>query len=395
MLDLALISLLGFLGSFGHCVGMCGPLTIAFSLSEVSDQSQGFPLRFHVLLNLGRILSYVLVGAAIGGLGSVLIAGGQMAGIGSMIRRGIGMLTGLMLIGLGLTQIQPDLLQQVPLLRPLSPQTWHHHLSQTMMRLSFKKNGTTPLVLGLLWGLIPCGFLYTAQIKAAETGSLGWGMATMLAFGLGTLPTMLGIGLFTSKLSADRRSQLFHLGGWLTLTIGVLTVLRTGSHVDYTGHGALICLMLALAARPISRFWPQPLRYRRILGVSAFVLSLAHMGQMVDHTFGWDLQGFWFMLPQHQWGIALGILALLLMTPAAITSFDWMQSRLGNTWRRIHLLTVPALGLGVVHVMLNGSHYLGGFEISLASQIRVGILGVVTLGILLGRSLARKPSATP
>ncbi|MGL5081832.1 MAG: sulfite exporter TauE/SafE family protein [Microcoleaceae cyanobacterium] len=386
MLDLVLISILGFLGSFGHCVGMCGPLTIAFSLSKVSDQSHRFPLRFHLLLNLGRIASYVLAGAAIGGLGSVLIASGQIAGMGSVIRRGIAMLTGLMLVGLGLAQIRPDLVPQLPVFHPLSPQGLHHRFTQVMVNLSMQKNWTTPLLLGLLWGFIPCGFLYTAQIKAAETGSLELGMATMLAFGLGTCPALLGVGLFSSKLSVDRRSQLFRLGGWLTLSIGVLTLLRTGSHVDYTGHGALACLMLALVARPISQLWAQPLRYRRVLGVGAFILSVAHMGQMIDHTFRWNLAAFWFMLPQHQWGIGLGIVALLLMAPSAFTSFDWMQQALGNTWRQIHLLALPALLLGVVHVILNGSHYWGGFEGSVVNQIRVGILGIVTLGILLVRS---------
>lgn len=256
MLDLVLISTLGFLGSFGHCVGMCGPLTVAFSLSNTDDSKEP-AWQFHLLLNIGRIISYALVGAAIGGLGSVLVASGQMAGLGSVIRRGMAILTGLMLIGLGLAQIRPDLIPKLPILHPLSPKVWHNRFSGAMVNLSMQKNPLTPLFLGLVWGLIPCGFLYTAQIKAAETGSLKMGMVTMLAFGLGTLPTMLGVGLLTSKFSSDRRSQLFRLGGWITLTIGILTLLRTGNHVDYTGHGALIFLMLALIARPMSRFFPQ------------------------------------------------------------------------------------------------------------------------------------------
>jgi len=69
----------------------------------------------------------------------------------------------------------------------------------------------------MVWGLIPCGFLYA--IKAAETGNL-WRDAAVLAFGLGTLPTMLGVGVSTSLVSADRRSQLFRLGGWITSPLG-------------------------------------------------------------------------------------------------------------------------------------------------------------------------------
>ncbi|MGB3192663.1 MAG: sulfite exporter TauE/SafE family protein [Limnoraphis sp.] len=384
MLDLVLISTLGFLGSFGHCMGMCGPITVAFSLSNTDDSKQP-SWRFHLLLNLGRILSYALVGAAIGGIGSVLVASGQMAGLGSVIRRGMAILTGLMLIGLGLAQIRPDLIPKLPMLHPLSPQVLHNRFSGAMVNLSMQKSPLTPLLLGLVWGLIPCGFLYTAQIKAAETGSLKMGMMTMLAFGLGTLPTMLGVGLLTSKLSSDHRSQLFRLGGWITLTIGILTLLRTGNHVDYTGHGALICLMLALISRPMSRFFSPLLQYRRLLGVAAFILALVHMGQMIDHTLNWNIEAFWFMLPQHQWGIGLGTIALLLMTPAALTSFDKIQTYLGQYWRKIHLLAVPAFVLGVVHILLSGSSYFGGFEWTVSHQIRVGILATISLFVLLVR----------
>jgi hypothetical protein len=255
-----------------------------------------------------------------------------------------------------------------------------------MVKLSLQKSWWTPALLGMVWGLIPCGFLYAAQIKAAETGNLWRGAATMLAFGLGTLPTMLGVGVSTSLISADRRSQLFQLGGWITLTIGVLTLLRTGDMVDYTSHAALICLMLALIARPISRFWSQPLRYRRALGVGAFVLALAHTGHTLVHTLNWNFNALYFMLPVHQLGIAAGALALVLMTPAAITSFDRMQQLLGKRWRQIHLLGVPAVLLSAIHAVLIGSHYLGGLDSTWGNKLGVVLLAVVTLCVLLVRS---------
>jgi sulfite exporter TauE/SafE len=385
IIDLLLIGVLGFLGSFGHCLGMCGPLTVAFSLSDESLSSRKIPFQFYLLLNLGRILSYALVGAMIGGVGSVLIASGQMAGIGSFFRQGIAILTGILLIILGLAQINPTVFHRFPIIHPLSPKNLHDRLSKLMVNISLQNHGFTPLLLGLIWGFIPCGFLYTAQIKAAETGNISLGILTMLAFGLGTFPTMLGVGILTQKFTADRRSQLFRLGGWITLLIGILTLLRTGNHVDYSGYGSLICLIIALISRPISRLWSQPLKYRRVFGVGAFVLAVVHSVQMLDHTFQWNLTGFEFMIPQHQGGILAGGLAFLLMVPLAITSFDKIQTQLGILWRRIHLLAVPAFILAVIHTLLIGSNYLGGFELTLMIKIRVALLLLLSLVVLLIR----------
>ncbi len=388
MLDLLLIFSLGFLGSFGHCAGMCGPIATAFALSTQSATSnpRRQQLMFHVLLNCGRILSYVLIGAIIGALGSVLIAGGQMAGVGSILRRSMAIVTGLLLIWFGLNQIRPDGLPPLPVLHPFTQGKLHERLNRAMMRLSFDRQWWTPFALGMVWGLIPCGFLYAAQIKAAETGNLWRGSVTLLAFGLGTLPTMLGVGLSAALLSADRRSQLFRMGGWITLTIGVLTLLRTGDMmVDYTGHAALFCLMLALIARPISRLWATPLHYRRALGVGAFILSIAHTLHMVEHSWKWNLQAIFFMLPQHQWGIAAGTIALILMIPAALTSFDRAQKWLGRHWRNLHLLAVPALVLAAIHCILVGSHYLGAWQITHWNRLSVALLTIAVIAVLLLR----------
>ncbi|WP_448572823.1 urease accessory protein UreH domain-containing protein [Trichothermofontia sp.] len=360
MLDLLLIAGLGFLGSFGHCLGMCGPLTLAFSLSQPAiAATPEQPWRFHLLLNLGRILSYALVGASIGAIGSVLVASGQMAGVGSLFRQGIAIFTGLLLIWFGLVQLNPHWLPQVPFLNPMAQAGLHDRLSRGLQHLSLNPHHWTPLLLGLVWGLIPCGFLYAAQLKAAETANLWQGGATMLAFGLGTFPMMLGVGTSTTWLSRDRRSQLFRLGGWITLTIGVLTLLRSGDMVDYTGHASLGLLWLALIARPLSRFWPAGLSYRRVFGVGAFILALAHMAHMV--TMGWNVAALPFLLPTLQVGGWAGVIALVLMIPLALTSFDQAQKRLGPHWRSLHLLSIPIFILAITHALLLGSSYLGSF----------------------------------
>ncbi|HEY9763190.1 MAG TPA: sulfite exporter TauE/SafE family protein [Trichocoleus sp.] len=389
MLDLFLIASLGFLGSFGHCLGMCGPISVAFSLGSPTAEapSRWQSVGFHLLLNLGRLLSYGLVGAAIGGIGSVLVAGGQVAGLGSDLRRAMALVTGLLLIWFGLSQVSPGLLPKLPLLHPLMQGQLHERLQRVLTRFSLVRQWWTPFLLGLVWGLVPCGFLYAAQIKAAETTHPWAGALTMMAFGTGTLPIMLGIGLSTSWLSQDRRSQLFRLGGWLTLLIGVLTLMRTGDNMtDYAGYGALAALILALIARPISKLWSGPLQYRRVLGVGAFILSLAHTVQMLQHSWGWNLQAVQFMLPTHRFGVMTGVSALTLMVPLALTSTDWARRRLGRFWRKLHLLSIPVLLFCTLHCLLLGSRYLGESHLSLTHWVCTGVFVGVVGGVLLLRS---------
>lgn len=385
MLDLLLIVALGFLGSFGHCVGMCGPIAVALALSGGNDRSHNTTdLRFHLLLNLGRILSYSLVGAILGSLGSIVVASGQLAGIGSGLRQAIAISTGILLIWLGIGHIKPNWLPRIPFLHPLKGKI-HDRLNSGMNRWSSKRQWWTPALLGGFWGLIPCGFLYTAQLKAVEAGSLGAGAITMFCFGLGTTPTMLGVGVTASKVSANRRSQLFRLGGWITVAIGILTLLRTDAMVDYTGHGALLLLMLALIARPLSNWWTVPLQYRRLIGVGAFALAVAHTAHMLDHSLNWNLEAIAFMLPQHRLGIIGGVIGLFLMLPAAMTSSDRLQKSLGKRWRKIHLLTVPALVFAVGHTVMLGSHYLGDLELSFDSKLRAVLVLLACVIILLVR----------
>lgn len=397
LLELGLIAALGFLGSFGHCVGMCGPIAVAFSLASPNDTPPTNPketprkaghhsLWFHLLLNLGRLLSYVLVGAAIGALGSVLVAGGQMAGVGSLLRRGIALLTGTLLIAMGLRQVAPSLLPKLPFLHPIQG-FLHDRLQQVMSHTAQSRQWWTPLLLGLAWGLIPCGFLYTAQIKAAEASSALGGAVTMLAFGTGTLPMMVGLGAYSGWLSRDRSSQLFQLGGWITVLIGVLTLMRTGDlMVDYAGHGALGLLALALIARPISKLWSGPLRFRRLIGVGAFMLAIAHTLHMLEHSWNWNPAAIRFMLPQHQLGIWLGIVALLLLIPLTLTSTPAAQRQLGKYWRSLHRLSIPILLLGWLHGTLVGPTYLGNLQFQGRPLIHTMLLSCGMLVVLAVRS---------
>ena len=364
-LDLFFAFSLGFLGSFGHCVGMCGNLTLAFALLD-RQPSVLSKLRFHGLLNLGRIASYALVG-------------GTLAAVGSGWRQAIAIVTGILLLGLGWQQVMPAGKFPMPLIHPLAQKRWHDRLGRAMQAVAQQ-----PLLLGLLWGLIPCGFLYTAQVKALEAGDWWGGAVLMLAFGAGTLPAMIASGVWLSKLGSDRRSQLYRLGGWLTIAMGLLTLTRSDAMYDIAGYGALLCLWLALTARPLSKLLPLLLPYRRALGVGALVLSVVHSLMMLDHAFGWDLEAVWFLLPIHQWGFWCGVMAVGLMLPAGVTSSDWAQRSLGRWWRYLHLLAVPALGCSAMHIVLSGSNFWGGLsDQPLPTVLSLAVLILCAVGLLL------------
>ncbi len=364
-LDLFFAFSLGFLGSFGHCVGMCGNLTLAFALLD-RQPSVLSKLRFHGLLNLGRIASYALVG-------------GTLGAVGSGWRQAIAIVTGILLLGLGLQQVMPAGKFSMPLIHPLAQKRWHDRLGRAMQAVAQQ-----PLLLGLLWGLIPCGFLYTAQVKALEAGDWWQGAVLMLAFGAGTLPAMIASGVWLSKLGSDRRSQLYRLGGWLTIAMGLLTLTRSDAMYDISGYTALLCLWLALTARPLSKLLPWLLPYRRALGVGALVLSVVHSLMMLDHAFGWDIEAVWFLLPIHQWGFWFGVMAVGLMLPAGVTSFDWAQRSLGRWWRYLHLLAVPALGCSAMHIVLSGSNFWGGLsDQPLPTVLSLALLILCAVGLLL------------
>jgi DMSO/TMAO reductase YedYZ heme-binding membrane subunit len=124
-----------------------------------------------------------------------------------------------------------------------------------------------------------------------------------------------------------------------------------------------------------------------LLPIAFVVAAMAGTGlHSMHHTFGWNLNAISFLLPTHQLAIGMGAIAVALLTPAAFTSFNSLQKALGNRWRQIHLLSVPALLLCTIHALLIGSHYLGGLAETWKNQLSAVILAMLTLGVLLVRS---------
>jgi sulfite exporter TauE/SafE len=206
----------GFLGGFGHCVAMCGPLVGALGISA----PPGIPARRALLpqlaYHLGRITTYGSVGAVMGLAGSFVNVAGRLAGFQDVVA----VLAGLLMVAMGLGAAAQSLWVRSAEGR-LAGQ-----VMGAVRRLAGHEAPMRAYPLGLALGFLPCGLSYSAFAAAAATGHPARGLALALAFGAGTLPALLLAGAVVSALSARARGLLYRAGGALVALLGVLFVLR-------------------------------------------------------------------------------------------------------------------------------------------------------------------------
>jgi sulfite exporter TauE/SafE len=208
--------LIGLLGGT-HCIGMCGGIVSALSMGGPS----GFVL--HLAYNSGRIVSYAAAGAIAGALGGLsLTLSGQLP-----VRITLYLLANLMLVALGLYLI--GITQTLAFTERFGKKLWVH-LQPLSKRYLPARTVAQAFPLGLLWGWLPCGLVYSALATALTSGSALHGAGVMLAFGLGTLPNLLLAGLLAVRLKAYAALPLVRwAAGLLVLGFGVwglLGVLR-------------------------------------------------------------------------------------------------------------------------------------------------------------------------
>ncbi|WP_020680335.1 sulfite exporter TauE/SafE family protein [Marinobacterium rhizophilum] len=203
--------ILGLLGG-AHCIGMCGG--IAATVGMTRPDSRAGALILLLGYNGGRLLSYALAGALLGGLG-VLVADGTA----TLILR---TLAGLMLVAMGLyiAQWWKGLLH----LERAGSGLWRY-IRPFASRFLPARTPLQALALGLLWGWLPCGLVYSTLIWASAAGHWQTSALLMFCFGLGTLPAMLATGLMAAQLRqllAHRLTQ--QLAGGLIILFGLFTL---------------------------------------------------------------------------------------------------------------------------------------------------------------------------
>jgi uncharacterized protein len=200
--------LVGLLGGT-HCVGMCGGIVGALSLGGGARWSM------HLAYNAGRIASYVLAGALVGALGAASMGLDDQVPIRVMLY----ILANLMLIALGLYLI--GITRALAFTERAGQHLWRR-IQPLTSRFLPARRVSQAFPLGLLWGWLPCGLVYSALATALTTGSPGKGALAMLLFGLGTLPNLLLAGILVTKLNNYVRRPLVRtVSGLLVLGFGV------------------------------------------------------------------------------------------------------------------------------------------------------------------------------
>lgn len=215
----------GLISSFGHCLGMCGGIVAIYSARQPTLTAAGgarpsLLSRIGALapLHLGRILTYSLLGALVGLAGSLLDKAGNLAGWQGGFSIFVGVI--MIIVALSLMGVLP------PIEVALSSVAGAASPMQRMRGLFGKNSLAAALALGLLWGFLPCGLVFAMLVVAAGTHSPWAGALSMLAFGLGTVPTLLGFGLAANLLSPRLRGRLQFFAGLLILLFATQTILR-------------------------------------------------------------------------------------------------------------------------------------------------------------------------
>ena len=201
-----MLFVIGLLTSL-HCVAMCGGINLSQTVSRNAQMSKSGTavLLPSVLYNSGRVISYTVIGGIVGAVGSVVSFSGTMKGV-VQLAAGVFMI----IVGLNMLNLFPGLRR----LTPRMPKVFAKKLNQ-------QKNSKSPLFVGLLNGLMPCGPLQAMQLYALSTGSPVKGALSMLLFSLGTVPLMFGLGALSTFLSRKFTAKMMTVSAVLVVVLGI------------------------------------------------------------------------------------------------------------------------------------------------------------------------------
>lgn len=208
--------LVGLLGG-GHCAGMCGPIVGAVTVTMPGNRPR---LDLVLVYNLGRILTYTLAGALAGAIGASSYFLDHILPVQQLLYG----LASLMLIVLGL--YLAGIWHGVTAIEAIGRHLWRY-LQPLSGKLLPVRHLPQALGLGLVWGWLPCGLVYSVLVAAIATGDPLKGASLMLAFGLGTLPALMAMGMAAVRLKRWLQDAwVRRISGLTVLAFGVVGLVR-------------------------------------------------------------------------------------------------------------------------------------------------------------------------
>ncbi|NOZ53583.1 MAG: sulfite exporter TauE/SafE family protein [Gammaproteobacteria bacterium] len=226
--------MIGLLGGV-HCIGMCGGMMNALSFAIPGEKRSAANLSGVLLLyNLGRILSYTVIGALAGSVGWFL------QGVSDSTGQTLRVAAGVMIIAMGL--YLAGWWRGLAYLESLGHHVWRR-IQPIGAGLLPVTRAWQALLLGSLWGWLPCGLVYSTLILAATSASAQQSAFIMAAFGLGTLPVMLATGILAYRLKTWVQLRFVrNTAALIVIAFGVwmmLVPLMSGQHAHMQHHNVL------------------------------------------------------------------------------------------------------------------------------------------------------------
>ena len=210
-----------FVGLLGgvHCLGMCGSIV---GIITAQLPKNGSRWQFHLAYNSGRIVSYTLAGALVGAIGQAGLLLRNVVPVQHLLFA----LSSLMLVALGL--YVAGIGSMVRSIEQVGSILWQH-IQPLTRRLFPISSPTRALLLGMLWGWLPCGLVYSVLVTALASGNVRSGALVMLAFGLGTLPNLLIMGFFWERCRYWVQSPKIRLAaGLIVMALGIYGLIKVG-----------------------------------------------------------------------------------------------------------------------------------------------------------------------
>jgi uncharacterized protein len=214
--DLSLMLTLGFVSSL-HCVQMCGPIVLSYSVAANSAGARTNFLGLHLAYNAGRTVTYMLLGAIAGLAGGAMGWVGQLAGVQNIaaILAGAAML----LTGIAMLGFVPGIMDWRGFAMPA-------RLLRPAGKLISSPEPKAKFALGLMMGFLPCGLIYAALMKAIGAASPWQGALTMLAFALGTSFALVAVGLGSSAVTRQLARWSSGLSAVTVMLMGLIMIAR-------------------------------------------------------------------------------------------------------------------------------------------------------------------------